>query len=69
MKIRALFIAALLLLSESLLAHGGGEDFFRSIGKIYVVFAVILSIFAGIFVFLLWLERRLARIEKQIHQS
>jgi len=69
MKIRSLLLAAMLLFSRSLLAHGGGEDFFRSIGKIHVVFAVILSIFAGLFVFLLWLERRLARIEKQIHQS
>ncbi len=69
MKIKALFLAAMLLFSQSLLAHGSGEDFFRSIGKIHVVFAVILSIFAGILVFLLWLERRLARIEKQIHQS
>lgn len=69
MIIRIILAAACLLFSGSLLAHGGGEDFFRSTGKIHVVFAVILSIFAGLFVFLLWLERRLARIEKQIHQS
>ena len=45
------------------------EDFLRSTGKIYVVFAVILSIFVGLIVFLIWLDRRVARIEKHINSE
>lgn len=38
----------------------------RSIGKIYVVVAVILAIFAGIVVFLIYLDRKLTKLENQI---
>jgi uncharacterized integral membrane protein len=41
------------------------QDFFRSSGKIYVVVAVIGIIFVGIIAFLIWLETRLSRLEKQ----
>ncbi|MCF8238255.1 MAG: CcmD family protein [Saprospiraceae bacterium] len=45
------------------------QDFFRSTGKIYVVFAVILSIFVGIILLLIRMERRINRIENQINPS
>ena len=41
---------------------------FRSNGKIYVVVAVILTIFAGIVIYLVRLDRKMSRIEKQSHQ-
>jgi hypothetical protein len=39
-------------------------DTFRSNGKIYVVVAVILTIFGGIILYLVRLDRKLSRIEK-----
>ncbi len=39
-------------------------DTFRSNGKIYVVVAVILTIFAGIILYLIRLDRKLTRMEK-----
>ncbi|HHS95497.1 MAG TPA: CcmD family protein [Phaeodactylibacter sp.] len=43
-----------------------GGDFMRNIGKIYVVVAVILAIFFGIILFLIYLDRKISRLEKQI---
>lgn len=40
-------------------------DSFRSNGKIYVVFAVILTIFAGIILYLVRLDRKISKLEKQ----
>ena len=43
-------------------------DTFRSNGKIYVVIAVILTIFAGIIIYLVRLDRKMSRIEKENHK-
>ncbi len=40
-------------------------DTMRSNGKIYVVVAVIATIFAGIFSYLVYLDRKMTRIEKE----
>ncbi len=40
-------------------------DDFRSEGKIYVVVAVMLTILAGIFFYLVRLDRTVSRLEKQ----
>lgn len=42
-------------------------DFMRSIGKIYVVVAVIVAVFIGIVVFLIYLDRKLTKLENQIN--
>ena len=42
-------------------------DFFRSTGKIYVVVAVIAIVLAGLFAFLVLLDRRLTKLEDQIN--
>jgi CcmD family protein len=64
-----IFLAALLL---PLLAAAQSDiamaDTFRQEGKIYVVVAVLSIIFSGIVFFLILIERRLARIEKQMKQ-
>ena len=39
-------------------------DKMRANGKIYVVVAVILTIFAGIIIYLIRLDRKLSRLEK-----
>jgi hypothetical protein len=40
-------------------------DAMRSNGKIYVVVAVILTIFAGLIIYLARLDRKISRLEKQ----
>ncbi|MCU0348208.1 MAG: CcmD family protein [Saprospiraceae bacterium] len=41
-------------------------DFMRSMGKMYVVVAVILAIFIGIIIYLVHLDRKLTKLEDQI---
>jgi hypothetical protein len=43
----------------------GMADLMRSNGKIYVVTAVILTIFAGIIIYLVRIERKMNRLEKE----
>jgi len=63
-KLSSLFIF-LMLLSVNLFGQDSA-DFARSIGKMNVVIAVIITIFIGLIVFLIYMERRLSKIEKQI---
>lgn len=44
-------------------------DTFRSEGKIYVVISVISIIFAAIVIFLVYLERKIKRLENQIKKN
>jgi uncharacterized membrane protein len=46
-------------------AQEGQEDFMNNIGKIYVVIAVIVLIFIGIFALLIQMERRIKKLENQ----
>jgi tRNA(Phe) wybutosine-synthesizing methylase Tyw3 len=59
-----------LFLFTSLLASAQGTtemaDTMRSNGKIYVVVAVILTIFAGIILYLVRMDRKLTRLEKNM---
>lgn len=43
-----------------------GDDFFRNIGKIYVVAGVIAIIFIGIIIFLTNIDRKLTKLHDQI---
>ena len=49
-----------------LLAQQEDADFMRSMGKMYVVVAVIAAIFIGIVIFLIYLDRKLTKLEHQI---
>ena len=40
-------------------------DVMRSNGKIYVVVTVLATIFAGIFAYLVYLDRKITRLEKE----
>ena len=42
-----------------------GGDFMRSMGKMYVVVAAIGIIFLGIVIFLIYLDRKLTKLENQ----
>ena len=44
-------------------------DTMRSEGKIYVVVAILLIIFAGIITYLVMLDRKVSRIEKKLPQK
>jgi CcmD family protein len=60
----------LLFLSQMIFAqNSGGNDFLRSTGKIYVVVAVIVAVFLGIIAFLIYLDRRLTKLEDQIQDQ
>ncbi len=67
MKPVSLILAALLLSVQPLSAQDAGTDFMRSIGKIYVVVAVIIAVFIGLVVFMVYLDRRLTKLENQIN--
>ena len=41
-------------------------DFMRSMGKMYVVVAVIVAIFIGIVIYLFSLDRKITKLENQI---
>lgn len=59
----------LLLFSTILMGQSDSPDFMRSIGKIYVVVAVIIAIFLGIVLFLIYLDRKLTKLENQIKDN
>lgn len=63
-KLSSLFVFLVLIAT-----HVFGQesaDFVRSLGKMNVVIAVIVTIFIGIVAFLIYMERRLSNIEKQL---
>ncbi len=69
MKKRLLFTVLLTIGVYLLQAQSNSEDFFRSIGKIYVVVAVIVVVFIGIILFLIRLDRKLTKLENQINEN
>ncbi len=62
-KIIPLLTVAILAFAPSAFAQTQEPDFMRSLGKIYVVIAVIVAIFIGIVIFLIYLDRRLTKLE------
>jgi positive regulator of sigma E activity len=68
MKLKYLAPLFFLLISTLVNAQSAAEvemaDTFRSEGKIYVVVAVVLTILIGLFIYLIRLDRKLQRLEK-----
>jgi hypothetical protein len=64
----ALVISNYLLLAQERPNGAEMADVMRSNGKIYVVVAVILTIFAGIIIYLIRLDRKMTKLEKN-HNS
>jgi CcmD family protein len=60
-------ITIFLLLITCTLANAQTEmaDTMRSNGKIYVVVTVLATIFAGIFAYLVYLDRKISKLEKE----
>ena len=68
MKKSLLFLSMLLVSLLALAQERPGvemADTMRSNGKIYVVVAVIITIFAGIILYLIRLDRKVSRLEKE----
>ena len=61
------FAVLLLCLLTTTMAHAQAEmaDTMRANGKIYVVVAVLATIFAGIFTYLVMLDRKISKAEKR----
>ena len=69
MKHKLISTLLLLLLNFIVFAQSQNvemADTFRSNGKIYVVVAVILTIFAGIIIYLIRLDRKISKLEKEL---
>ena len=68
MRILSRLFTFLLLLLSSTLLHAQGDsnmgDTMRSNGRIYVVIAVIIVILAGLFLYLIRLDRKMSKLEK-----
>lgn len=60
-------ITIFLLLITGTVANAQTEmaDTMRSNGKIYVVVTVLATIFAGIFAYLVYLDRKISKLEKE----
>jgi CcmD family protein len=63
---KLLIIIFSFLLTVNLSAQTESPDFMHSTGKIYVVIAVLVAIFIGIIGFLVFLERKLTKLESLI---
>lgn len=66
---KGLLLLAIIFFSILVNAQDGNEvsmaDQMRANGKIYVVVAVVLTIFAGIIIYLVRLDRKMTRLEKE----
>jgi CcmD family protein len=67
---RAAFVIACCLLNIAAMAQGtnynsDSTDFMRSNGKIYVVITVAAIIITGLFLYLLSLERKIKKLERE----
>ena len=66
---KGIVLFTFLLTNIALFAQAESGDFMRSTGKIYVVVAVIVVVFLGIVAFLIYLDRKLTKLESQINDN
>ena len=63
--IKRILLSLLLLTCKSVLFAQSMADEMRSSGKIYVVVAVLVTIFIGIILYLVRLDRKITKLEKE----
>lgn len=63
--IKRILLSCFLLICNYVLFAQSMADEMRSNGKIYVVVAVLVTIFIGIIIYLIHLDRKLTRLEKE----
>lgn len=61
-----LFIISFIAQAQDTAKNVEMADIFRSQGKIYVVVAVILTIFTGLIIYLIRLDKKLTKLEKDV---
>jgi len=59
----------LVLSTLHLNAQSSIDDFFRSTGKIYTVLGVVVLLFIVLIIYLIRLEKKISKIEKQINDE
>ena len=62
-------IVVIVLSTHTLLAQSGVDDFFRSTGKIYTVLGVVVILFVVLIIYLIRLEKKVSKIEKQLNDE
>ncbi|MEM7101737.1 MAG: CcmD family protein [Bacteroidota bacterium] len=68
-RLTGFLTVAFIFAMTSLFGQSESSDFFRSVGKIYVVVAVLVSILVGLLIFLVYMERRIAKLEQQLKEE
>jgi len=71
MKVSKIIITILSLqciFLNNIAAQSSNPDFMQSIGKIYVVVAVIVTVFIGIIIYLFSLQNKIKQLEDQIRE-
>lgn len=63
------WLCFLILFGTSTTIKAQGTDYLQNIGKIYVVVTVIVTLFVGVVIFLISLDRRLKKIEKSLNKK
>lgn len=53
------------LMSSQLMAQDAEQGLMRSNGKIFVVMAVVLTILAGLFAYIISVDKKITRLEKE----
>ncbi|MFZ4544532.1 MAG: CcmD family protein [Saprospiraceae bacterium] len=61
-----LLFTFLISLIQTVSASNENQDFMRNIGKIYVVVAVIIATFIGLAIFMIYIDRKITRLEKEL---
>lgn len=57
---------SLAAMAQEVTTQPAQEDFMRANGKLYVVVAVVVTIVTGIFLYLINLDRKISRLEKDL---
>lgn len=61
----SLLLLGAFLISSQLMAQDTEQGLMRSNGKIFVVMAVVLTILAGLFAYLINIDKKITRLEKE----
>ncbi|WP_037369450.1 CcmD family protein [Sediminibacterium sp. C3] len=61
----SLLLLSAFLISSQLMAQDTEQGLMRSNGKIFVVMAVVLTILAGLFAYLINIDKKITRLEKE----
>jgi len=56
-------------LNHALFGQGEAPDFMRSIGKIYVVISVLITIFLILIIYLVYVDRKVRKLENLIRNE